>query len=112
MFNEKKAREIAEDFLSKMNPGNWNGMGEKPDEFNTLIRTYDIDSKNNNELDISFDYDNEEKCWLHYCELRNKTNEELMIPLHGYGVDSVQNLISKRGVKSTAFRRYGFSHLS
>lgn len=92
MFSVEKARRIAEDFISEMNPDNWDGIGEKPNSFNTLIKTYDIDSKNNNELDISFDYDKEEKCWMYYCELRDKINEELIIPLHGYGIDSVQNL--------------------
>lgn len=28
------AREIARDFLSKMNPSGWNGRGYKPDTFN------------------------------------------------------------------------------
>lgn len=71
---------------------NWNGQGRKPKSFDTRIVTYDIDSINRNELDISFDR-LEEDGWTHYCELRDKESGELMIPLHGYGVDSLQNLI-------------------
>jgi hypothetical protein len=92
MFSSDKAIKIAEDFLIKMNPNNWNGKGRKPKSCDTRIITYNIDSKYGNELDISFDYDKEEKCWTHYCELRDKETKELMIPLHGYGVDSVSNL--------------------
>lgn len=87
------AEKIAKDYLSKMNPSNWNGIGKMPKDFNTKIATYDIKSKNENELDISFEYDDEEKCWTHYCELRDKATGELMIPLHGYGIDSVNNLV-------------------
>ena len=92
MFNINKAERIAKDFMYRMNPTNWNGKGERPDSFDTRIVTYDIDSINGNELDISFDYLGEDG-WTHYCELRDKENGELMIPMHGYGVDSLQNLI-------------------
>lgn len=37
------AREIAEDFISKMNPSRWAGVGQKPDNFDTRIKTYTID---------------------------------------------------------------------
>lgn len=92
MFSVDKAERIAKDFMKKMNPTNWNGKGRKPKSFDTRIVTYDIDSINGNELDISFDY-LEEDGWTHYCELRDKETGYLMIPLHGYGIDSLQNLI-------------------
>ena len=96
MFEVEKAEKIAKDFLEKMNPTNWNGKGRKPNSFDTRIMTYDIDSINGNELDISFDYiddDGDMRGWTHYCELRDKKTGDLMIPLHGYGVDSFQNLV-------------------
>ena len=98
MFSEEKARRIAEDFLSKANPTNWNGVGRRPKKFDTRIYTYNIDSINGNELDISFEYLDkdaapDEPGWTHYCELRDKETEDLMIPMHGYGIDSPQNLI-------------------
>lgn len=86
------AKVIAEDFISTMNPEHWNGSGTKPDTFDTRIKTYNIASKKGNELDISFDYDEQDKVWEHYCELRDKLSGDLIVPLHGYGVDSVQNL--------------------
>lgn len=94
MFAREKAEKIAIDFLTKMNPTNWNGNGRKPKTFDTRVTTYDIDSINGNELDISFDYldDGDMKGWTHYCELRDRVTEDLIIPMHGYGVDSVQNL--------------------
>lgn len=69
MFSREKAEKIARDFMGKMNPTNWNGQGRKPKSFDTRIVTYDIDSINGNELDISFDH-LEEDGWTHYCELR------------------------------------------
>lgn len=67
------------------------GVGNKPENFNTLIKTYDIGSPEM-ELDISFEYIKKEKEWQHYCELRDKQDEELIIPLHGYGINSELNL--------------------
>ena len=83
MFSEEKARKIAEDFLSKANPTNWDGVGEQPKELDTRIITYDIDSKNDNELDISFEYLDKDAFpddpgWTHYCELRDKETGNLM----------------------------------
>lgn len=64
-MNREKANMIALHFLRIMNPDNWNGIGEKPNSFNTLIKTYDIQS-DDYELDISFEYDKEDNEWLHY----------------------------------------------
>lgn len=49
------AREIAEDFISTMNPSRWAGVGRKPDDFDTRIKTYTIDGFYEYELDISYD---------------------------------------------------------
>jgi len=68
-MNRSRSQEIAIDFIGKMNPDMWNGEGERPDTFSTLIVSYDINSRNGNELDISFEYDKESKTWEHYCEL-------------------------------------------
>lgn len=92
MLDKEKAEKIARDFMGKMNPTNWSGRGKQPKSFDTRIVTYDIDSVNGNELDISFDKIDEDG-WTHYCELRDKESGELMMPLHGYGVDSLHNLI-------------------
>ena len=83
--------EIAEDFINTMNPTYWNSVGERPKEFNILIKTYDTKDPEV-QLDISFDYDTEDKEWCHYCELRDKESGELLKPLHGYGIRDVENL--------------------
>lgn len=97
MFSVEKAEAIAKDFLANANPTNWNGRGRKPKSFDTRIYTYDIGSKNGNELDISFEYCKKEESdmagWTHYCELRDITCGDVVVPLHGYGIDSLQNLI-------------------
>lgn len=64
------ARTIAEQHIRNMNPLLWNGNGKRPASFDTRICTYDIQSKNGNELDISFEI--EEGNWIHYCELKDK----------------------------------------
>lgn len=91
-----EAKIIAKEFIGEMNPDLWDGIGEKPDNLDTRIVTYDINSENNNELDISLELeDNPEtgkKEWTHCCELRDKDNGELMEMQHGYGIDSVPNL--------------------
>ena len=86
------AHEIAKDFLDKMNPSRWTGNGEMPNDFDTRIVTYEIDSHPDYELDISFDYVDEPEGWMHYCEVRDKETEELMVPLHGYSIHSIVTL--------------------
>ena len=49
------AREIAEDFVSTMNPSGWDGIGRKPDNFDTRVKTYIIDGFNEYKLDVSYD---------------------------------------------------------
>ena len=85
------ALEIAEKHLNEMNPDMWSGEGDMPSSFDERICTYEIGS-DYDELDISFYYDEDEKMWCHYCELRNKETGDLLNPISGYGVDSVCNL--------------------
>lgn len=92
----KKAIEIAEDFLKRMNPDGWDGVGKRPKSFDTRIVTYDVGSPYNDELDIRFEKeihpDTGKKEWMHSCELRDKESGDVMIPMHGCGINSVQNL--------------------
>ena len=92
-LTDQKAKEIAQDFLNRANPTNWSGEGSQPKELETKIISYDIGSDANDiqyTLDISIEQT--EEGWEHYCELREKSSGELCVPLHGYGIDSVQNL--------------------
>jgi hypothetical protein len=86
------AHEIAKDFLDKMNPSRWTGVGEMPNDFDARIVTYEIDGHPDYELDISFDYVDEPEGWMHYCEVRDKETEELMTPMHGDSIHSVMML--------------------
>ena len=93
------AREIAEDFIKTMNPSRWVGVGQKPDNFDTRIKTYTIDGCPEYELDISYDEDDEfgyvvlmEMRWADDGELiyvldTQRINSELAIE------DSIESLI-------------------
>lgn len=91
MFAREKAAEIARDFIAKANPTNWNGIGEEPAGFNQKVHTYGIDSVNGNVLDLSLEFD-EQDGWCHCCELVDKQSDCMIEMLHGYGIDSLQNL--------------------
>lgn len=80
---------IAKEHLEKANPSMWDGTGSMPYDFRPGIFTYPMD--NLMEINISFVLDDEDG-WLHYCELREKETGQVLGTLHGYGIDSVQNL--------------------
>lgn len=69
------AREIAEDFINTMNPSGWDGSGDKPDDFDTGIVTYEINK--DAELDVSYEYD-DDYGWEVCYELRDKVDGELL----------------------------------
>lgn len=49
------AREIAENFIKTMNPSRWDGVGQKPDDFDMETKTYIIDGFYNYKIDIFYD---------------------------------------------------------
>ncbi len=81
------AREIAEDFIKTMNPSRWAGVGQKPDDFNTRIKTYTIDGFHEYELDISYDED-DELGYVVILELRWADDGELIYVLDTQRVNS------------------------
>lgn len=85
----ERAVEIALKHIQKANPSLWNGSSERPKDFDSRILTYPIDE--DTELDISFEYEKKDG-WLHLCELRHRHTGELLNIMHGYGIDSPQNL--------------------
>ena len=88
----EKATKIAEEFLKKVNPDMWDGTGEKPESVNdTAIKRYDLSKYNY--LDISIEYNEEDKCWNHCCEIVDKEDDMMSEILSGYGIDSKLNLI-------------------
>lgn len=81
------SREIAEDFIKRMNPSGWAGVGRKPDDFDTRIVTYTIDGFPEYELDISYDED-DEFGYVIMLELRWADNGELIYVLDTKRVNS------------------------
>ncbi len=89
-MERQKAYDIANSFLTEINPDYWDGKGEKPSSFVELIWEYDLSEYDR--LDISMEYSEEDKCWIHFCEIVDKKNNMMTEILTGYGIDSVENL--------------------
>lgn len=89
-MKRQKAYDIANSFLKKMNPNLWDGNGEKPSSLVESIWEFDLSEYNY--LDISMEYNKEDKCWIHCCEIVDKKNDEMTEILTGYGIDSIENL--------------------
>lgn len=96
-ITREQAETIAKDFLAKKNPTNWNGKGKKPKQFDTICCTYDLGFPYV-ALDIFFEYDKEEREWLHVCEMVDKDPDAetgmvgMCERLSGYGTDSCLNV--------------------
>lgn len=89
-MKRETAEKIAKDFLNQMNPEMWDGNGEKPESVNTKILEYDLCEYDL--LDISIEYNNEDKTLEHCCEIVDKKSDLMIEVLHGYGIDSYLNL--------------------
>lgn len=85
----ERAAEIAQKHIQHMNPSFWNGLNEPPTDFDSRAITYPIGE--GVELRISFEYEITDG-WIHFCELRESDTGKLLNALHGYGIDSPQNL--------------------
>lgn len=92
-INNEIAIKIADEFLREMNPEMWGGQGERPSSFDTRIWVMKDISPDypGEELNISFDYDDKDG-WLHLVELVDTESNVAIDVLHGYGVDSPQNI--------------------
>ena len=86
-----KAKEIADEFLRNMNPGMWDGTGNKPADFDEDI--YEVELTESELLDINMYYDEFDKVWSHHCEIVNKKTDEVIETISGYGIDSKNNLV-------------------
>lgn len=88
--NRKYATAMANAYLQRMNPSNWDGRGDKPADVDTSAMSYDIPGDSHRRIDISFDVDDGE--WCHLCQLVDTQSKRVIEFEHGYGVDSVLNL--------------------
>ena len=52
---------LQEDFIKRMNPSGWDGTGNKPNDFDTRIVTYDVDGYPGVEMDLHFEEDDFDK---------------------------------------------------
>lgn len=86
-MNVMTSHEIAENFIKRMNPSMWAGIGQKPNDFDTRIVTYTIDGFPEYELDISYDK-NDELGYAVMLELRWADNGELIYVLNTQRVNS------------------------
>lgn len=75
------AREIARDFLSKMNPSGWNGRGYKPDTFNDKNQIkYHVDGHPEIDVDVYYEYDAGDNSWWHFCDARdNASGDKILV---------------------------------
>lgn len=70
-------REIAEDFISKMNPSGWDGIGDKPNDFDDKHQlTYQVDGHPDIDVDIHYEYDSCDDGWWNVCEAYDSVTED------------------------------------
>ena len=86
----KYASAMANAYLQRMNPCNWDGRGDKPSDVDTSAMSFDIPGDFQRRLDISMDIDDGE--WCHLCQLVDTKSNRVIEYEHGYGVNSVLNL--------------------
>lgn len=86
----KYATAMANAYLQRVNPCNWDGRGDKPSDVDTSSMSFDIPGDSCHRMDISMDIDDGE--WCHLCQLVDTKSNRVIEYEHGYGVDSVLNL--------------------
>lgn len=101
------AREIARDFLSKMNPSGWNGRGHKPDTFNDKDQIkYHVDCHPEIDVDVYYEYDAGDNSWWHFCDARDNASDDKILGVCNPNVwsigaieESVKYLFSKMNIE-------------
>lgn len=92
-MTEETARKIAEEFIKEHNPNNWDGTGKPDKGFSTELEVYDVFIEDVY-LVILFEIDaDEDGRWAHFVKLYRKSDDQLIDGYHGYGIDSVQNMV-------------------
>ena len=89
-MTDNAAQKIAANFIKEHNPNNWDGNGKPDKDFSEKLEVYDI-FKCDVYMVILFEmYEGE---WLHFVKLYRKLDDQLIDGYHGYGVNSVQNMV-------------------
>lgn len=81
---------IVKKYLEEMNPTFWNGQSNIPDTFDSRPWQYPLTE--NISLEITCDYDDEEKVWKHYCDLINSSDDSSFDVLSGVGINDVSSI--------------------
>ena len=93
MMTNEKAYEIAEEFIKNMNPTNWDGNGDQPDDFYPWI--WEVDSLSDKwKLEITYaqDYIDDVLIWCTYVDIVDKRDDHSVDMQSCYGIDSPQNI--------------------
>ena len=85
------AREVAEDFIRKMNPSGWDGSRRKkpPKDFDTRVATYSIDDRPQYNIEIAYEQDDE---WLIHVVIRDKASGDYLLGIWNCVLDSTDDL--------------------
>lgn len=95
MLSKTEIHEIAETFLSEMNPTGWNGIGNVPVGFDQRVMSFPLSEPDGVRLDISFELIQDDDVayrWEHHCEIVDEATNKVIDCCHGYGIDSIDNL--------------------
>lgn len=92
-MTKEKAYKIASEFIQKHNPNMWDGKGEMDKDFSTDLETYYDIFEKDIYMVILFEIDADEGVWSHFVKLYSKLGDEFIDGYHGYGIDSVQNMV-------------------
>ena len=92
-ISRSRAAEMAQDFLARRNPENWDGYGKMPATFSQATVKYDIGIPNHT-LSIFFAQSADEDLWEHCCGLSvNGEEGTTFTRLRGHGINSVLTLV-------------------
>ena len=100
VLTEERAREIAEDFMSQVNPYDWHGVearkgkgDDRPEGFGEKTISYDTDFEWGDKLDITCEYDDDERRWVHHCELRDSDGDDILYDQYSWHIDDFEELV-------------------
>lgn len=81
---------IVKKYLEEMNPTFWNGQSNIPDTFDRRPWQYPLTE--NISLEITCDYDDEEKVWKYYCDLINSFDDSSFDVRSGVGINDISSI--------------------
>lgn len=99
-LTEERTREIAEDFMSKVNPYDWHGVearkgkgDDRPEGFGEKTISYDTGFEWGDKLDITCEYDDDERRWINHCELIDSDGDDVLDDAYSWHIDDLKELV-------------------